>query len=196
MPQPSEDKPSPNRSWTSLAIALGLSLGLGCSDADRVERAEEDSEDGSMETEDPPLVELEDEDELLAQLLEYRSQLEKFGAGPEESETHADAAQVEIWGTPDVRTLFETIDPMDPSQFVEFEPGVTFVKEHFSEDGTMFGINVMFKGPEGYDPEHGDWVWLLSRDDEPMQFGRLEFCQDCHSAARNSDFVVGFGKSE
>ncbi len=178
----------------TLATVMGLGLFMGCSDPDRVERSMETADDDSNETETAD-VEI-DEDELLAELLDYRSRLEKLGPGPEQSETHADAAQVEVWATPSAKALFDTIDPMDPSQFVEFDRGVTFAKEHFDEEGTMFGINVMFKGPQGYDPDNGDWVWLLSRDDEPMQFGRLEFCQDCHSAARNSDFVVGFGKSE
>ncbi len=88
---------------------------------------------------------------------------------------------------------FEGTKPQFTADNIDDALANLFVKK---PDGTMFGINVMFKGPEGYDPEHADWVWLLSRDDEPMQFGKVEFCQDCHSAARNSDFVVGFGKSE
>ncbi len=182
------------RSLATLTVLWSTSIASGCSDPDRAERSVETADDTASETEASD-VEI-DEEALLAELLDYQNRLTKVGEGPETSETHADAAQVEVWATPAARALFDTIDPMDPSQFVEFDRGVTFVKEHFDEDGTMFGINVMFKGPEGYDPEHADWVWLLSRDDEPMQFGKVEFCQDCHSAARNSDFVVGFGKSE
>lgn len=177
------------------ALSMIATLFSGCSEPERAERASDDSGEEDDTGELPPAIEI-DEDALLAELLDYKNRLEPIGSGPEELETHADAAHVEVWATPGVAELFDTIDPMDPSQAIEFERGVTFVKEHYDEDGNMFGINVMYKGPEGYDPNNADWVWLLSRDDAATQFGRVEFCQECHSAARNSDFVIGFGKSE
>ena len=167
-------------------------LCLGCSEPDRAMRA-----NGEIEQSSDDEFEVEvDEEEVTDELMGYRTNLVPYEGEPEHAETHADAASVLIWGTADVEDLFHSIDAMDPSQSVQFEPGTTFVKEHFNEEGELFGVNIMFKGPEGYDPEYGDWVWLRVRGDEASHFGRVEFCQDCHAAAVNSDFVVGFGKSE
>ncbi|MGH1346226.1 MAG: hypothetical protein ACRBN8_31965 [Nannocystales bacterium] len=168
---------------------------LGCSEPERATRADGgDGQDSDDETDD---IDVEvDEAEVTDELMAYRSNLVAYSGEPEHAETHADAASVAIWGTAEVEDLFHSIDAMDPSQSVTFSPGTTFVKEHFDEEGELFGVNIMFKGPEGYDPEFGDWVWLRVRGDEASHFGRVEFCQDCHAAAVNSDFVVGFGKSE
>lgn len=164
----------------------------GCSDPDRVTRASGDDMDPSGDA-----IEIDvDEAEITEALMSYRTNLVPYAGEPEHAETHADAASVAIWGTEDVEELFHSIDAMDPSQSVEFPTGTTFAKEHFDEDGELFGVNIMFKGPDGYDPDYGDWVWLRVREGEPTHFGRVEFCQDCHAAAENSDFVVGFGKSE
>lgn len=166
---------------------------LGCSEPDRAVRA-----DGELEQDvDDDEFDVEvDEAEITDELMGYHTLLVSYSGEPEEAETHADAASVAIWGAADVEEVFQSIDAMDPSQSIEFAPGTAFVKEHFDEEGEMFGLNMMFKGPVGYDPEYGDWVWLRVRGNETSHFGRVEFCRDCHSAAVNSDFVVGFGKSE
>ena len=164
---------------------------FACSDPDRVMRASGD--DGDSED----VIEIEvDESEVTDALMAYQETLVRYSGEPEHAETHADAASVAIWGTPEVEELFHSIDAMDPSQSVSFPEGTTFAKEHFDEDDQLFGVNIMFKGPEGYAPDDGDWIWLRVREGEPTHFGRVEFCQDCHAAAENSDFVVGFGKSE
>ena len=177
-----------------ITIVLGMLASLpGCADPERVERAD-GGEDGETD-EDAVPIEV-DESEITALLMDYRSHLVPYSGEPEHAETHADAASVTICGTSDVEELFHSIDAMDPSQSVSFAAGTIFAKEHFDEEGDIFGVNIMFKGPEGYDPENGDWVWLRVRGESPTHFGRVEFCQDCHAAAINSDFVVGFGKSD
>jgi hypothetical protein len=178
-------------------LCFGTALALGCTEPERAPRAGGDEESGEYESSEggEELVELELE-EVLEHSTDYPNRLQRMGTSPELSETHADAASVQVWASPEVAETFLGIDPSNPSQAVSFQPGTTFVKEHFDAEGEMIGINVMFKGPAGYAPESGDWYWLQVRGDTVTHSGRVEFCMDCHAAAINSDFVVGFGKSQ
>lgn len=174
-----------------LTLLCVAAFGLcGCADASRTARAEPNTEEESGGSE----VELSSE-EVVAEARAFEDNLTRFSDMAEQSETHADAASVFVWGTPSVAELYRSIDPDDPTQAVEFPVGTMFVKEHFDEAGDQNGLTVMLKGPAGYDPEAGDWFWARVRGDETTHAGRVEWCSDCHNAAHNSDFVVGFGKS-
>jgi hypothetical protein len=127
--------------------------------------------------------------------MDFENHLEQLSDEPELSETHSDAASVLVWGSPDAADRFLSIDPMDPTQEVTFEEGTMFVKEHFDESGERVGLTMMYKGPDGYDSAGRDWFWARVRGNEITHSGRVDFCADCHEAAHNSDFVVGFGKS-
>ncbi|MEM9453970.1 MAG: hypothetical protein AAGF11_07310 [Myxococcota bacterium] len=175
-----------------LFVLIGLAA---CAEPERFERAS--GEEGTMETGDPddpddPEV---DEDAILAQAMAYEQELTLLTPEPELSETHSDAASVRVWGSSSAAELFSSIDPDDPTQEVSFAEGDMFVKEHFDEAGEVNGLTVMFKGPEGYDPDARDWYWARIRGDELTHSGRVQWCIDCHEAAFNSDLVVGFGKS-
>lgn len=174
---------------TTLAIIAALTA---CSEPERVERAVADESGG--ETDADLDVDL-DQDEVVASAMDYEASLVRLSDGPETSETHADAASVYVWGSADAADLYNSINPDDPTQAIAFPRGTTFVKEHFDEAGDLAGVTIMYKGPEGYDPEHGDWFWARVRGIEVTHAGRVDWCSDCHDAAHNSDFVVGFGKS-
>ncbi len=162
----------------------------GCADPERSARTEATGDDeGGV-----PSVELSSED-VLAEAMGYEDSLTRLSETAEQSETHADAASVFVWGSPSVADLYRSIDPDDPTQSVDFPVGTMFVKEHFDEAGERAGLTVMYKGPEGYNPDARDWFWARVRGEETTHAGRVEWCSDCHNAAHNSDFVVGFGKS-
>jgi hypothetical protein len=149
-------------------------------------RASDDGSDG------PPDV---DEQELLAEIEAYRDHLVQISTEPETSETHSDAASVLVWGSPEAADRFLGIDPMDPTQELHFEEGTMFVKEQFDEAGALVGLTAMLKAPAGYDDGGGDWFWARVWGTDVTHEGRVSWCRNCHEAAQNTDFVVGFAKS-
>jgi len=52
-------------------------------------------------------------------------------------------------------------------------------------------LTVMYKREAGYDPEGGDWEYLVldGRGTEVQARGKLESCRACHQAAAGTDFV-------
>jgi Cytochrome P460 len=167
-----------------LLLAFAL---LGCGESDHVERADGD--------EDPPDDVEVDEEAVLAEARDYKSSLMKFSTEPELSETHSDAASVVVWGSPEAADKFRSIDPKDPTQALSFDRDTLLVKEHLDVNNATIGWTVMFKAADGYDPEFGDWYWARISGDDTTHSGKVAWCRDCHEAAHNTDFVVGFGKS-
>lgn len=174
-------------------MLFAFAVATGCTDPERAERAGEE-ETSSSDTE-MAAVEI-DEADVLASAMGYENNLQQFNSEPEPQQTHSDAASVIVWGTPEIAEVFASIDPNDPTQEVSFEPGTLLVKEHFDLNGVTIGLTVMYKGPPGYNESGGDWFWARVRGSEITHQGRVDFCLDCHRAAENTDFVVGFAKSE
>lgn len=174
----------------AMIVAVALSLPVACVEPERSDR----TEGLGTDDDDEMLVELAD-DEIIAEALGYEGSLVQLSETAELSETHADAASVFVWGSANVADLYLSIDPNDPTQSIDFPEGTMFVKEHFDTAGDQVGLTIMYKGPPGYNPEAKDWFWARLRGDETTHAGRVEWCRDCHNAAHNSDFVVGFGKS-
>lgn len=172
-------------------LAIGL-LGPGCAESDRTERAS--GSGAGDESGDQARVEV-DEDAIMELAYDYENRLMQLSTAVEESETHADAASVFVWGSEAAAPAFHSIDPNDPTQAVDFPEGTMFVKEHFDAAGEKVGLTVMFKAEEGYNEGARDWFWARTRGDALEHVGRVDWCADCHSAAHNSDFVVGFAKS-
>lgn len=178
-----------------LGVLVLASFAVGCAEPERAARAEDEEEELTGSSGGFDEVEVE-EDEVLAAIDDYTNRLLPMDDQAEVSETHADAAEVQVWVSPEAAETFASIDPDDPSQAVAFPEGSVLVKEHYDAEGNMFGLNVMYKAPFGYAPEDGDWYWMQVRGDAVTHAGRVSFCVDCHAAAINSDFVVGFGKSQ
>lgn len=177
-----------------LAAACGIGIGIGiigCGDPDRAERANPDRVEMDEEVGD----DLVDVEQVIASAMAYENDLMQLSDAAEHSETHADAASVFVWGSPEVAELYRSINPDDPTQSIDFPEGTTFVKEHFDEAGDLSGLTLMHKAPAGYNPDARDWMWARVRGGETTHSGRVEWCSDCHNAAHNTDFVVGFGKS-
>ena len=53
------------------------------------------------------------------------------------------------------------------------------------------GVGGMVKRPVGYDPEHGDWEYFYFQDAGNIEAGRIASCVQCHSLARDKDYVFG-----
>lgn len=180
-----------NRIPPPFIVLAAAALVSSCADPERTERADggDASESGDMEP-----VEI-DETAIMAQAMAYEDNLVPLSEEVEQSETHSDAASVFVWGSADAADKFHSIDPDDPTQSISFSPTTMFVKEHFDANGDKVGLTVMYKAPEGYNPEARDWFWARVRGEEITHSGQVSWCSECHDAAHNSDFVVGFGKS-
>jgi hypothetical protein len=53
------------------------------------------------------------------------------------------------------------------------------------------GVGGMVKRQAGYDPEHGDWEYFYFEDVKKIESGRISSCVQCHSSAKNKDYVFG-----
>lgn len=178
----------------ALVLALATTM-VGCVEPHRTPRAadsQEDTGESSSESGAPVDVDID----MVVALAQAYADLEPLTDVHDLAETHADAAAVRVWGSEDAKTPFDSIDPDDPTIAAAFPAETMLVKEHFDAAGGMFGLNVMYKAPEGYNPAGNDWFWLEIRGEQVTHSGRVGFCLDCHEAAINSDFVVGFGKSQ
>jgi hypothetical protein len=173
-------------------LVLGVAALAGCDDGGG-DVAADDSTGGEAtgghedtaheDSEGEPMV---DEDAVAAQALGYKS-FERVNAEPLPSE-HALGDTVNFWIPADVVTMYENHGADD----LAFAPGTLLVKEHLDAEGGYTGLTVMFKAPEGYNPEAADWYWArITPADEVADSGKVAFCIGCHTRAAETDFVFG-----
>lgn len=82
-----------------------------------------------------------------------------------------------------------------------FPVGSVVVKQksiswYLNTDGTRVkgaetGVGGMIKRPAGYDPMHGDWEYFYFEDVRKIENGPIASCVQCHSSARDKDYVFG-----
>jgi len=53
------------------------------------------------------------------------------------------------------------------------------------------GVGGMVKRPPGYDPNHGDWEYFYFEDTKKIESGRISTCVQCHTSAKDKDYVFG-----
>jgi hypothetical protein len=53
------------------------------------------------------------------------------------------------------------------------------------------GVGGMVKRPVGYDPTNGDWEYFYFEDAKKIERGRISTCVQCHSSAKDKDYVFG-----
>ena len=74
-----------------------------------------------------------------------------------------------------------------------FPQGSVIVKEKLpsKESTSPELLTVMVKREDGYNPESGDWEYMITNGTgkEVHDRGRLEKCQSCHMMAKDNDFV-------
>lgn|SRR5262249_6980976 len=75
-----------------------------------------------------------------------------------------------------------------------FPEGTVIVKEKLpaADSNKPEALTVMLKHAEGYNPEGGDWEYLVMSGDGAavISRGRNESCQRCHTLYKNTDFVT------
>ena len=90
------------------------------------------------------------------------------------------------------RGIHVYVNPLADDAVIEkrkvFPAGAVIVKEKLGDDGAVTGVGGMIKRTAGFDPKNGDWEYFYS---EKVGFstGRLQHCADCHSVAKETDYV-------
>lgn len=63
------------------------------------------------------------------------------------------------------------------------------IKENYNKKKELAAVTVMYK-IKGYNPEGGDWFWAkYDHKFKVLADGKLKGCLDCHSTARDNDFI-------
>lgn len=78
-----------------------------------------------------------------------------------------------------------------------FPVGAVIVKEKLELDGFIYavrGIGGMIKRTSGYDSENGDWEYFYTDKTTDFISGRLKNCVECHTDARDTDYVFSVWK--
>lgn len=131
-----------------------------------------------------------DEDAVLALAAAYATDLEQINATPFGSQ-HGLADTVNVFVTPEHAAAFDTLDPAAPS-LVEFVEGTLIVKEHLDGDGAYDGYLLMYKAPEGYNPDAADWYWArVTASGNAPNTGTVGFCINCHAQVAETGYVFG-----
>lgn len=130
-----------------------------------------------------------DEAEVIEQAGRYATELVKINDQPFPSQ-HGLAATVNVYVDAAAADAYRTLDPAAPAD-VEFAEGTLIVKEHLSDEGAYDGYLLMYRGPEGYSPEGGDWFWArVDGSDTVQETGAVGFCIGCHQPAPGWAFGV------
>ena len=176
-----------NRPFSVLVTLLPLLMLLGCDGGGD----EGEGSAGESETVGEAGI---DEDAVVAQAVDYAN-FEQISA-PAPS-AHGLADTVVVWVPPAFAAEYRAVDPDDADASAAFAPGTLFVKEHLDAEGTPAGMTIMYKGPEGYDPDNGDWWWAQADVDGTLNdAGAVGYCIACHSPREGADWVFGIPADE
>ncbi|KIG13446.1 hypothetical protein DB30_08073 [Enhygromyxa salina] len=171
-----------------LALCCGLSLAAcdGSGDGETAGEAETGTETEAGETGEPSV----DAEAVAAAAIDYGS-FEQINAVAAASQ-HGLADTVNIWVPSEYAGMYRSVDPGDPNATASFPAGALIVKEHLNANAEPVGLTIMFKGPAGYDAEHGDWWWAnASLDGELNDQGAVGYCIGCHTPRADADWVFG-----
>ena len=75
-----------------------------------------------------------------------------------------------------------------------FPEGSMVVKESYKDSsgkkGDLSNLTIMVKREMGYDPDNGDWEYIMTNPARDVQAqGALGMCINCHKAAADSDYI-------
>lgn len=153
---------------------------------------------------DDPEPKTYDPDEVIAEAVNFATELERLDAEPIMS-IHVDMiGYAEIYANEIAAEVFRGIDVNDPSDTAEFPPGSIVVKNNLDADmQPRDALTILAKFEEGYNPEGNDWFFaMVTTDGEPIQdiIGngpKVYFCYDCHSQmGPNTDLVIGLAPDQ
>jgi hypothetical protein len=161
-------------------LPLVLLVSLAACDEEMDPDATSDSD--ARETEGDDLT--VDEDAIAEQALDFES-LVKLTDEPVASQ-HGLANTMNLWVDEGSVATYESLGTAD------FAPGSTIIKEQLEPDGTLNSLAVMFKGPEGYSPDSGDWWFGIVRPNGNVgPGGQPASCVDCHAGVQAQDWAWG-----
>lgn len=173
------------------AAFSALVLLLGCPGDDTSGSVADDStgavtgmtEDSSGE---PPAF---DEAEVIAQAGMYATELVQINEVAFASQ-HGLADTVNVFINPEAAELYRSLDPEDPADVV-FPEGTVVVKEHLDPAGAFDGYLLMYRGPDEYEPEGGNWFWArVDGSLTTQETGAVGFCIGCHQPSPSFLFGV------
>jgi len=171
----------------STLLLVSLSLPLACGD----DGGDDDGASGSIGDDSTGADPGFDEAEVIAMAATYATSLEKINDQPFAS-AHGLADMVNVYVDAGAAATYRSLDPMAPVE-VDLPEGTLIVKEHLDAAGAFSGYLLMYRGPEGYAPETGDWLWAATNAAgdtvESGPSGGVDFCIDCHTPAPS--FVFG-----
>jgi hypothetical protein len=117
---------------------------------------------------------------------------------PSEQEAWASTGGKKRHGPHVDRSIVVRVNPEAMEEFKAVDKplpvGTTIVKEKHTDyfaQGPPAEYGAMIKHEPGYDPEHGDWEYLyvVQKPEKKVTRGRLESCLECHSHAKDRDYV-------
>jgi len=98
---------------------------------------------------------------------------------------------------------YRKIHPEQRDANVTVAPGTVIVREVSDTAGQVTKLTVMAKGPSGYDPSLGDWMFAVTdprgaplEENGALLIGRLTQCHDCHRERSHDDFLFGVPGSD
>lgn len=111
---------------------------------------------------------------------------------PIATQGHAQASFVDVWVQAVGVEAYETVDPAATGSMPSFEEGTIVLKEQFDDADTVVGYTIMFKGPEDYAPQSGDWWWgFADSAGRITNEGQIDFCISCHTPRADDDWMFG-----
>ncbi len=112
----------------------------------------------------------------------------------------ASKARIDIWVSAADAATYATVDPSKTGSKATLPCGATIIREIIDETNTITKLTVMVKGAAGYNPDVGDYYWMVTDPSgvvldypdggAPMQ-GRMPECHSCHLPRSGDDFLFG-----
>lgn len=129
-------------------------------------------------------------DEVQPILDAVETELVRITDTPIPGEVHGLADTMDIFVSADVEADYRTITRDNPESSVVFAERTVLVKEQYDADGAFNSFTVMVKGPDGQNPDVGDWWFGFAGEDGVVAEGPAA-CGECHQGRPDSDYVYG-----
>ena len=140
------------------------------------------------------------DEELLELASNYWDDMNRITATAEHSD-HTGEPWINVWISDTGESEFRALEPQVSDPDLTFPVGTFLLKEQDMEnDGVVDSYTMMYKQPEGYNPDAGDWWWAVTDADFNVMMdlvgngSEVTFCGECHSAPADyasSDFAIG-----
>jgi hypothetical protein len=112
----------------------------------------------------------------------------------------AAGSTISVWVSRQAASSYARVDPDEDGSDVVLPRGSMIVREVRDASGAVTKLTVMAKGPSGYNPDVGDWFWLVASADGVViddadggaaMDGKMPQCHSCHLPRAHDDFLFG-----